>query len=190
MPPKKIKPKKCAWSKCGKEFIPNPFQFNQKTCFNTVCALGYTREKEAEKEAKNWNKEKKAIREKLKSHKDWINDLQKVFNEYIRSRDEGKNCICCDKPLTKVFHAGHFWSCGAYPNLRFDEDNCHGQREDCNLHKHGNHAEYALRLPIRIGQKRFEELYLRRNEQSKLSVPEIKEKIIEYKQRIKELKNV
>jgi hypothetical protein len=182
-PPKQPKKKKCRV--CENEFYP--YQSTQSVC-NLSCAIEYAKVKTGEEEKKQWFKEKAKIKERLKTHKDWIQDLQIVFNEFIRLRDIGKPCICCGKQLTKVFHAGHFFSTGAYPNLRFDEDNCHGQREDCNLHKHGNGAEYAINLPRRIGKERFSALYERRSVKLKLSIPEIKEKINYYKNLIKTLK--
>ncbi len=132
-------------------------------------------------------KQVKKQREELKTHKDWLKDLQKVFNKYIRLRDQGKNCISCNRVLKGKYDAGHFFSVGAYPNLRFNEDNVHAQCVHCNQHKHGNIAEYSIRLPQKIGLERFEELQQSRSSTLKLSIPEIKTKIEVYKQKIKVL---
>jgi hypothetical protein len=113
--------------------------------------------------------------------------LQKVFNTYIRQRDKLKPCISCGKNLGKTFHAGHFFSVGAYPNLRFNENNVHGQCVECNLHKHGNVKEYDLRLQNVISDKEYSELLEMRHKPLKLSVDEVKELIAIYKQKIKEL---
>lgn len=184
---KKIHKRKCLV--CKTKFIP--LGNNHVVC-SVKCATTKGNEKFEKKKAQlkktEWTKERAEMKEKLKTHKDYLKILQAVFNTYIRLRDAGKLCICCDKPLTKTYHAGHFYSVGAYPNLRFHEDNAHGQREDCNLHKHGNIAEYSIRLPIRIGQERFSDLKERRADQKKLSIPEIKELIAHYKQKIKDLK--
>jgi len=143
---------------------------------------------ERKKLAKNqWKKEKSEIKAKLKTHSEWLNDLQKVFNTYIRARDLKKPCISCDKPLIGKFDAGHFFSVGAYPNIRFNEDNVHGQCVHCNQHLHGNVNEYVIRLPFRIGQERYNLLFLRRNECGKLTVSEIKELLIDYKNKTKVL---
>lgn len=150
------------------------------------CANNYQKLLKENKEKKEWRDEKKVLKDKLKTHKDYLQILQSVFNTYIRMRDKGKLCICCDKPLTKTYHAGHFFSVGAYPNLRFDEDNVHAQREDCNLHKHGNIAEYAIMLPFRIGYHAFKALEEKREQINKISIVEIKELIIHYKQKIKQ----
>lgn len=144
--------------------------------------MEYNKEKKKKAEVKEWLIKKMRIKEKLMSYSDWLKKLQKVFNQYIRKRDRGRLCICCDRPLGETFHAGHAFSVGAYPSLRFDEDNCFGQRVECNLHKHGNQAEYMIRLPKRIGQERFDQLLERRKgPPRKLSVNEIKDLIYYYK---------
>jgi len=140
---------------------------------------------QAKKEVKR--KEKNVIKEmklSLKTHKDYLSDLQKVFNKYIRLRDQNKPCISCGKPLTGKFDAGHLFSVGAYPNIRFNEDNVNGQCVACNQHRHGNVNEYMVNLPKRIGQERFNKLLQDRNTNLKISIPEIKEMMIYYKQKI------
>jgi hypothetical protein len=130
--------------------------------------------------------EKKKILEKLETHSDWLKKLQKVFNTYIRHRDKDKRCISCQTPLNgRKFDAGHCYSVGAYPNLRFNEDNVHGQCVHCNQHKHGNIHEYMSNLPIVIGDVAFEKLQEKRNDPLKLTIPEIKELIEFYKQKVK-----
>lgn len=132
------------------------------------------------------SKEKKTAKEKLKTHKDYLKDLQKVFNEYIRKRDLGKPCISCDS-MTGKRDAGHMFTVGGNPELRFDEDNVHSQCVYCNQHQHGSVANYMLNLPKRIGQDRYDALLERRGRPNKLTTLEIKEKIKHYKEKIKEL---
>lgn len=131
----------------------------------------------------------KQEKEKLKTHKDYLKDFEKVFNEYIRKRDKGQPCISCKKPYGKFTEsAGHFYPAGSNGSIRFDEDNVHLQCWfNCNKNKHGNLTEYLPNLIKKIGQKRFDELSLRRNETLKLTIPEIKEQIQIYKQKIKDL---
>lgn len=136
---------------------------------------------------KRRKKQKSEIKEGLKTHSDWLNELQKIFNKYIRLRDKNKPCISCNKPLIGKYDAGHYFSVGSYPNLRFNENNVHGQCVSCNQHKHANIVEYSLQLPKRIGQEQFEALVSMKGIPLKLTTAEIKEKIIEYKQKIKDL---
>lgn len=149
----------------------------------TSCLL----EKVKKQKAKEWQTEKKIRKEKLKTHSEWLKDLQKVFNTYIRDRDYMKPCISCERQLIGKFDAGHFFTVGAYPNIRFNEDNVHGQCVYCNQHLHGNISEYAIKLPFRIGQERFNKLLEDRTKSNKLTIDEIKTKIIHYNKRIKEM---
>ena len=86
----------------------------------------------------------------------------KHFNAYIRWRDsqeikDGFICISCRelKSVTKM-HAGHFYSSGHYPILRFDPDNVHGQCERCNHFLSGNLNEYRKNLEVKVGRERLE----------------------------------
>ncbi len=167
--------------------------FNQKYCMdNDECIKQFNesvkllRSKQNEKAKAN---EKKAKIEKLMTNSEWLKLLQIVFNKYIRLRDVAKGCISCGGQLNKKFDAGHYYSVGAYPNLRFNEDNCHGQCVFCNQHRHGNIHEYSINLPNRIGQERFELLTTNRGQPLKLTIPEIKDNIKIYKLKIKELEN-
>lgn len=165
----KPKPKKC--KQCGNQF--NPYTPLQIVC-SPNCALEWNQEKEVKKRVKTMKKE-------LLTHSDYLGLLQVVFNKYIRLRDKDKGCITCSRPFRDKFDAGHFLSVGAYPNLRFNEDNVHGQCVHCNQHLHSNNAEYFVRLPERIGLDRFNKLLEQRNEPLKLTIPEIKTLIEKYK---------
>ena len=80
----------------------------------------------------------------------------KHFNSFIRNRDKGKGCVSCDS-LT-FSDAGHFYSSGHYPILRYDENNVHGQCKRCNYFLHGNLDEYRKRLYKRISELDINEL--------------------------------
>lgn len=70
------------------------------------------------------------------------------FNKYIRLRDQDKGCVSCDS--YSFSDAGHFYSAGHYPPLRYNENNVHGQCKQCNYFLHGNLDEYRKRIPERI----------------------------------------
>ena len=178
---KKIYQRKCLNKKCKKKFTP--VLPNQVVC-SGLCGIEYAKSVNV----KSWAKEKKERKEKLKSRTDHLNDLQAVFNTFIRLRDQGKDCISCGRPLRGKYDAGHFYSVGAYPALRFEELNNHGQCVHCNRDKHGNITEYAIRLPERIGAENFALLLDRRKLELKLSLPEILDLKSFYKNKIKELK--
>lgn len=167
--------------KCGNDFEP---MYRNSILVSKLCVQCLIK-KGQEKQRKSWQKEKSDLKAKLKTKSEWLNDFQKIFNTYIRERDLKKPCISCDKSLIGKFDAGHYFTVGAYPNIRFNEDNVHGQCVECNQHKHGNIAEYSIRLPYRIGQQRYDKLLMERNDSNKLSIEDIKQLISDYKEKIK-----
>ena len=96
-------------------------------------------------ERKEINKKKKS---NLKTRKE---AAKKACHDYIRARDSGQPCICCGKPLGNNFHAGHWQESGNNPQIRFDENNIHGQRLDCNFFKGGDSGDYQENLITKIG---------------------------------------
>lgn len=117
--------------------------------------------------------------------------LEGIFNEYIRRRDcvGGYGlCISCNKPYQyEKLQAGHFWSKGAYPAIRYDERNVHSQCAGCNLFRHGNHGEYRLGLIQKIGQEEVDKLEQDRNLARKYTVSELVDLIELYEKKIEEL---
>lgn len=157
------KSKKCRAPGCTNKFIPvSPFE--QGCCFECKVALGLiAADKSKEAREKRARAEKKEKLNALKTKRDFIKELQIVFNSYIRERDKDKPCICCDEPLAKGaigggFDAGHYRSVGSAPHLRFNEKNCHGQRKQCNRYGAGRAVDYRLGLINRIGLAAVEEL--------------------------------
>ena len=90
----------------------------------------------------------KAKRNTLKTRKD---AAKAACHAYIRTRDSGRGCICCDKPLGDNFHAGHWLESGSNPQIRYDEENINGQRLDCNFFKGGDSGDYQENLIKKIG---------------------------------------
>ena len=96
-------------------------------------------------ERKKINQAKKS---NLKTRKE---AAKKACHDFIRARDNGKPCICCGKPLGNNYHAGHFIESGNNPQVRYDENNIHGQRLDCNFFKGGDSGDYQENLINKIG---------------------------------------
>lgn len=88
----------------------------------------------------------------------FIKQAQQAFNEFIRYRDREEVCISCGRHHEGQYHAGHFRTTGANPELRFNEDNCHRQCAPCNNHLSGNLIAYRPALIAKIGQARFDDL--------------------------------
>jgi hypothetical protein len=175
---------------CNVKFTPK--YFNQKYCMDEIECIKAFNESVKELRSKQIQKakvkEKKELKEKVMTLSEWLNIFQKVFNTYIRLRDKHLPCITCNILKNNVqYHAGHFYSVGSNPSLRFNEDNVHKQCSSCNCKKHGNISEYAINLPKRIGVKRFEILTSNRTNVLRLTIPEIQDLIKTYKAKIKEL---
>jgi hypothetical protein len=117
-------------------------------------------------------------------------DLQKVFNEYIRLRDNGKPCISCGEYNT--LQAGHYFAVSGYDGLRFDEDNVHGECARCNCWDESHLIKYGINLKNKIGEQDYQDLMDRASAYKmngyRFSRMEIEEKIEYYKQKVKELK--
>jgi len=125
------------------------------------------------------------IKNGLKTPADWKNELQKLFNKYVRLRDEGLPCISCGCDMSnRKGDASHYYAVSIAPSLRFDEDNVHLSCVPCNQYKSGNLIEYGLRLPNKIGKERFGDLLNKKNTTLNLSLAEIKDLIILYKSKI------
>jgi hypothetical protein len=158
--------------------------FLQKTCLDAACLIEWKNRVKA----KEWKAEKKDLKDKLKTNADHIKELQVIFNKFIRLRDQNKGCISCGTPLKGKYDAGHYYSAGGNPELRFNEDNVFGQCVYCNQHRHGALLDYAERLPNRIGFYRFGKLKDLRGIAKKYSIPELIEMKVRYKDKIKKLK--
>jgi hypothetical protein len=170
------KPKHC--KVCQKEY--NPRTSLQLVC-SWECSVRYAKLKTAKKDKAEKKKE-------LLTLSDYLKLTQKVFNQFINLRDKGNPCVSCGCKV-EAPNASHFFSVGSSPELRFNELNCHTSCIHCNLHKHGNIAEYSIRLPKRIGQENYDLLIGLRNKPRHYTIPELIELIAEYKQKIKELKD-
>jgi MinD superfamily P-loop ATPase len=116
-------------------------------------------------------------------------DVQKIFNEFIRLRDKDKPCISCGQ--NKELQAGHFFSVRMYDALRFDEDNCHGECAYCNCFDDNHLIFYHDNLLNKIGEERFNALYKRAENYKKYGYKWTRSELIElkekYQQKIKEL---
>jgi hypothetical protein len=113
---------------------------------------------------------------------------QKVFNQFIRLRDQDKGCVSCKSH--KVDHASHYYSAGKYTALRFNESNVHGACISCNYFKHGNLIPYRVNLEKRLGKKTLELLDGVANRSTKKwSITELQLIEKEYKLKIKNIES-
>lgn len=128
---------------------------------------------------------KERLTDNDRSH--WIKTAQSVFNAFVRARDQGLPCISCGRHHQGQYHAGHYRTTAAAPELRFDERNVHKQCAPCNNHKSGNLTEYRINLVRKIGLKSVEWLE-GPHEPKKYTVEQLKAIAAEYRQKLKNLK--
>lgn len=145
------------------------------------------RKRAAKAEVKARRKSTKEDKERIKTRSQWLKEAQTAFNAFIRERDKAEPCISCGRHHQGQYHAGHYRSVGAAPELRFCEDNVQKQCAPCNNHLSGNPIEYRIRLLAKIGADRVGWIE-GPHEPAKLRVEEIKEIKQKYKDKLKELK--
>jgi 5-methylcytosine-specific restriction endonuclease McrA len=123
---------------------------------------------------------------KKPSRKTIVNNLDKVFSEYIRRR-YAKNgiaeCVTCGKKdHWKNLQAGHFMSRKHYAT-RWDEDNVEVQCMACNVYRYGEQYLFAKHL----GEKKADELLAKSRTMVKIKDWELQDMIEIYKKKLLEL---
>lgn len=185
----KVRRKRC--KECKELFTPQ-YSTVQLVC-NPSCAYAYSKRRDAEKKKQNNASLTKAIKEKKERQRlpEALKQTQIIFNEYIRLRDRHKPCISSNNPWKSDFDAGHLFSVKQYSELRFDEDNVHGQSIQDNRFKEGNFEDYIVNVRYRIGDDRLKELLksaeISKQRPYKWTLDELSKIRKKYKQKIKEL---
>lgn len=140
---------------CGEKF--KPAMTTQKVC-SVKCALALApagREKAVKAIKANERKEHAAQREKVKPKGVHAREAQALFNEWVRLRDADLPCVSCGRHHEGQYHAGHYRTTAAAPELRFEPLNVHKQCAPCNNHLSGNIVNYRAELLNRIGAERL-----------------------------------
>lgn len=182
------KQKKC--KACSIEFEPT-FNTTQKVC-SPRCAMKLVDITKKQKAQKARSGEIKRVKQKLKQLS--MNDrpkalraAQSAFNAFIRERDKELPCISCQRHHKGQYHAGHYLSRGAHPELAFNELNNHKQCSTCNNYLSGNLLNYRVNLIKKIGLDKVEWLE-GVHENVKMTAHELWGLQKRYKQKLKELK--
>lgn len=163
----KLPRRKCANKECRQWF--NPVRDTQTVCgYECASAVGkeQTRKareaaqrKESAKQRATEKKEPAAWRQRkaaVKPLKHWIDLTQRAVNDICRETElaEGRGCISCGTKTAFAWHAGHYRTTAAAPQLRFNPDNIWLQCSACNVHKSGNIEAYRAALVELIGEER------------------------------------
>ena len=117
--------------------------------------------------------------------------LDKVFSAYIRLRDVMPSgyfkCISCGR--IKAFEegdCGHYWS-RTHMATRWDEDNCSMECRACNRMSADHLIQYRDNLIAKIGQSRYDRLYVLAHSSKHWCNFELQEMINHYKQEAERL---
>lgn len=183
---KDVKQKTC--KACGEKFAPM-FNTTQVVC-SPRCALAHApqnHEKARKAIAQRDRREIQVRKEKLKSRAEHLREAQNAFNEWIRLRDAERPCVSCGRYHEGQYHAGHYRSLGANPELRFEPLNVWKQCAPCNTHLSGNLVNYRLSLLQLIGGQQVEWLE-GPHQPCKYTVEEIKTIKAEYRAKTRELR--
>jgi len=181
---KEIKLKKC--KVCTQKFVLE--RFNQQTC-DYKCAIQLSKDKQKEKEAKEWKAEKAILKYKLKTLGQYEAEAKKAFQKWIRMRDDKQPCISCGVKETDLFDGGHYFKAELFSGLIFDERNCHKQCRKCNRFLNGNELQYRSGLISRYGIEFVDQLESESNEKRnhKFTKDELIAKKMQYDILIKEI---
>lgn len=137
-------------------------------CFDCASAIGKktaakAREVANSRAVKRQRTEEKAGRQRraarrseLKPIRHWVQMTQRAFNDWRREMllVAGHGCISCGTKTAFAWHAGHYRTTAAAPQLRFNPDNVWLQCSACNVHKSGNIEAYRTALVELIGEDR------------------------------------
>lgn len=186
----RLKEKRCKG--CAKPFLQQ--RAGQQAC-SPSCALQVARHKREKAELKKLEAAKRQERqqdkerkERLKSRSDWMRDAQAAVNKFVRLRDlsEGRVCISCGRDHQGQWHAGHYLSRGAHPELALEPKNIHLQCAPCNTHLSGNQIQMRRGLVMRYGVE-FVEWLEGPHEPKKYTIDQLKQIISEFRSMARKL---
>jgi hypothetical protein len=140
---------------------------------------------------KSFQKQKtKEMKENVKTKSDYEKELQKEINTIVRLIDKDQVCISTLKPLNAKFDAGHFYSVGSTPALRFNLNNIFAQSVYANQYLSGDQINFLNGLSQLYGEN-YKDYVLNLKsvyKELKLHIYEIKDKIKIAREIVKELK--
>lgn len=191
-PKPKPGPRKIRCKVCRVQFVPNPpwLRHCSLDCGAELAVMLLAKQKaKAQRQERATDKVK---RDGMKTYPHIIKDVQRLFNQAVRLRDQiaGYHCISSGRALDWSGNAtdcGHYRSTGSAPHLRFNFDNAHAQSKHDNQYKAGNAVDYRIGLIARIGLERVEALESD-NTPRKWSRDELLAMKEDFQRRVRELK--
>lgn len=129
-------------------------------------------------------KVKKITRSKL------VKQMDEIFSIYIRLKDAkdgmATSVTCGTTKPWKEMQNGHFFTRGRQAT-RWHVMNCHVQDYHCNVALSGNYIKYTTYMIDRYGREAVDELERLSLSGKKISTPELRDMIEEYKEKVKQL---
>lgn len=156
---------------CNEWFIPQ--YDNIRWCcpaHGAIYALELRAKQKVKESAKRIKDERLKEQESRRSHAErrravkplnhWLQMTQRAVNEWRRTMllAAGYGCISCGTKTAFAWHAGHYRTTAAAPQLRFSPDNIWLQCSACNVHKSGNIEAYRAALVDLIGEEKVQAL--------------------------------
>ena len=150
---------------CNEWFIPQ--YDNIRWCcpaHGAIYALELRAKQKVKEAAKRIKDERRKEQESRRSHAErrravkplshWMQMTQRAVNDWRRTMllAAGCGCISCGTKTAFAWHAGHYRTTAAAPQLRFNPDNIWLQCSACNVHKSGNIEDYRASLVELIGE--------------------------------------
>lgn len=132
-----------------------PFNTLQQVC-GPVCAIAQAKEKQAKEYKQETNRLKREYYDNDIKH--WKTKAQRECNRYILLRDSFYGCISCGTHTAGQYHAGHYRTRKANPEIKLCEWNIHKQCAQCNLFESGNIGNYRINLVKKIGAEMVESI--------------------------------
>jgi serine/threonine protein phosphatase PrpC len=118
------------------------------------CATQWGKKAALNQREKAYRKETQQRRERLKTRTDYIKEAQQAVNRYIRIRDQRRGCISCGTTIAGQYHAGHYRTTKACPDLRFYTLQIWKQCAQCNAQLSGNIIPYRQALVALLGDSK------------------------------------
>lgn len=152
---------------CGEKFTPQ--YDNIRWCcpaHGAIYALELRAKQKVKEAAKRIKDERLKEQESRRSHAErrravkplshWMQMTQRAVNDWRRTMllAAGHGCISCGTKTAFAWHAGHYRTTAAAPQLRFNPDNIWLQCSACNVHKSGNIEAYRAALVELIGEEK------------------------------------
>jgi Bacteriophage Lambda NinG protein len=143
--------------KCKNCFNVFEKQRSLQYCCSMICAIEHQKKMKKKLELSDWKKRKENIKESLQTLSDLKRILQDDINRLVRMIDYDQLCISSQRRPIKR-NAGHYYSVGAHPELRYNLLNIFLQSEHDNSHLSGNLLQYRENVKLLFGKKFLSEL--------------------------------